>query len=311
MSHVYRNYLDYSNYLSNTPCCQIRGQGAKGIDGAQGAQGPIGLGIQGAQGPQGAQGAQGPQGPQGPGGTSGEYSGFGTSSRYYAVDISSNYVLNDPIPIQMYSLNTLIPGNTYALNISFDIISAGQQITGKGTNLTCNIQPNISQSDYLLPAVFSNDGLGTIPSVFMLCNENTQVVTRTTIYTLNTTAGSNVVSFSATPGSSFVIPNGAIIKNGATNIGTLANFVTTSQNSPVTGTFTAPAATTSPISNYSYTYNQFNITSSICTYFVFDQVITPFNPFFVNLYMNMINNGITQYQNLTVKTSATLFPVSV
>ena len=310
MSPVYRNYLDYSNYLSNTPCCQIRGQGAKGIDGAQGAQGPIGLGIQGAQGPQGAQGAQGPQGPQGPGGTSGEYSGFGTSTLYYGLDISSNYVLNNPIPIQMYSLNTLIPGNKYALNISFDIISAGQQITGNGTNLTCNIQPNISQTAYLLPAVFSNNGVGTIPSVFMLCNENTQVVTRTTTYSL-TTNGTNQITFLATPGSSFVIPSGAIIKNGAVTIGTLATYVTTSQSSSVVGTLIATAATGS-VSNYSYTYTQFYITSSICTYFVFDQAITPFNPFFVNLYMNMINTTVTnRYQNLTVKTSATLFPVSV
>jgi hypothetical protein len=309
MSHVYRNYLDYSNYLSNTPCCQIRGQGAKGIDGAQGSQGPIGLGIQGAQGPQGAQGAQGPQGAQGAGGTSGEYSGFGTSTLYYGLDISSNYVLNDPIPIQMYSLNTLIPGNNYALNISFDIISSGQQITGKGTNLTCNIQPNISQSDYLLPVLFSNDGLGTIPSIFMLCNEFNQNITRTTTYSL-TTNGTTQITFLATPGSSFVIPSGAIIKNGAVTIGTLSTYVTTSQSSSVTGTLTAIASAGS-VSNYSYTYTQFYTTSSICTYFAFDEAITPFNPFFVNLYLNMINNSITQYQNLTVKTSATLFPVSV
>jgi hypothetical protein len=210
----------------------------------------------------------------------------------------------------MYSLNTLIAGNKYALNISFDIISAGQQITGDGANLTCNIQPNPSQTQYLLPAVFSNDGLGTIPSIFMLCHEFVQNVTKTTTYSL-TTNGTTEITFLATPGSSFVIPSGAIIKNGAVTIGTLATFVTTSQSSPVTGTLTETVAADS-VSNYSYTYSEFYTTSSICTYFVFDEAITPFNPFFVNLYMNMIDNTVTtRFQNLTVKASATLFPVSV
>jgi hypothetical protein len=310
MSSIYRNYLDYSSNLASARCCPIRGEGPKGIDGAIGAVGPLGLGIQGAQGPQGDTGPQGPQGLQGPGGSSGEFSGFGTADVYYGTSVEYNYTLNDAIPVQMYSINTLIPGKKYALNISLDVISDGQNITGSGSNLTCNIQPNISQASYLLPSVFSNDGSGLVPDIFMMCSENSKLVQTNTIHNA-TTNGTTTITFSPTLTGSFVIPSGSVIKSSTNvTIGTLTSAVVTSTSNPSPGILTAPA-TPGTYNNYSYTYTQAYITSSFCTFFIFDQPITPFLPFYVNLYLNLIDPSLTtKFQNMTVKASVTLFPVS-
>ena len=310
MSNTYRNYLDYSSNLASSRCCPIRGEGPTGIDGAIGAVGPLGLGIQGVQGPEGITGPQGPQGYQGPGGTSGEYSGFGNANLYYGIGIDYNYNLNTAIPVQMFSLTTLVPGKKYALNISLDIISDGQDITGNGSNLTCNVQPNSSQPIYLFPAVFSNDGNGTIPSVFMMCSENSSSVQIDTSYNVQIT-GTNIV-FAPTSGGSFVIPPGSIIKNSlGTTVGILNNPITTSTSISVNGMLVS-SGIDGTYTNYSYTYNQSYITCSFSTFFVFDQPIAPFLPFYVNLYLNLIDTSITtKFQNMTVKASVTLFAVSV
>ena len=313
---VYRNYLDYSSNLTSS-CCPIRGEGANGVDGPQGAQGPKGLGIQGAQGPEGPQGPQGAQGPQGPGGNSGEYSGFGTSSIYYGIASEYNYNLNYAIPVQMYSVNELEIGKQYALNISLDIISAGQRVTGKGSNLTCNIQPNISTSEFIQPVVFFNDGSGNIPDVFMLCSEDAAFRTISTEYSLTTRSGTKKADFLPTTGGSFVLTKGTEIYDASgTLIGALSTVVITSTTGSVEGTFsnasTFPSSTT--YANYKYKYQQSYITCSFCTYFSFDDDIASFLPFNVNLYLNTLDLAtspvITRYQNMTVKASVTLFPVS-
>ena len=86
MSNFVRNY---SEYLGQRRCCDLRGPGPVGPEGPEGPQGPIGpYGYTGAKGSTGATG-QGCRGPTGPAGGPTQWANVSTSGGTGGIQYSS------------------------------------------------------------------------------------------------------------------------------------------------------------------------------------------------------------------------------
>jgi hypothetical protein len=138
---TYQNYL---GYLGAKKCCELRGLGPTGPRGATGPPGPIGIGLRGRDGVTGATGEQGPPG------TMGLYCCYGTST-------STNETIseNTAFVITMQG-GSLLPGTTYAVNISIYLYGATNDITNPYMSFNLSNDPEVSGAPFY-PQLYSSD----------------------------------------------------------------------------------------------------------------------------------------------------------
>jgi len=108
MSNFYRNYTEY---LGQQRCCDLRGPGPKGDQGDTGPAGPRGAyGYTGPTGPQGPTGlgCRGPTGPAGPAGTS-QWSNVSTTGGTAGIQYS-NLVAVPGLPVYADNASAIAAG---------------------------------------------------------------------------------------------------------------------------------------------------------------------------------------------------------